>query len=107
MSKFRFCIRLLLPVLLLTSCSSAPTLSSPAPIPPQPTNTAPAIFSPFQSGTRYADTSGDIQIPFLDVIAFRANVDDKTETLDVTLWMRDIPESADRGQVANLIEYSW
>src|SRR5215207_5131500 len=107
-STFEISMRLiLLIILLLTSCSSAPTLSSPTPVPPQPTNTAPAIFSPFQSGTRYVDTSGDMAISFLDVVAFKATVNEEAEILDVTLWMRDIPETADRGQVANLIEYSW
>ena len=46
-------------------------------------------------------------IPFLDVIAFRATVNEEAETLDVLLWLRDIPEMAERRQVTNMIEYSW
>jgi hypothetical protein len=95
----------------LSSCGSRPTPSSPTPILPQPTNTAPATmeseFSPFKVGSRYSDTSGDMAIPFLDVVAFRATVNEEAETLNALLWMRDIPETADRWQVTNLIEYSW
>ena len=94
-----------------SSCSSRPIPSSPTPIPPQSTDTVPVTveseFSPFMAGTRYSDTSGDMAVSFLDVVAFRATVDEEAETLDVLLWMRDIPETADRGKVTNLIEYSW
>ncbi|HSL27679.1 MAG TPA: hypothetical protein VK900_00655, partial [Anaerolineales bacterium] len=43
----------------------------------------------------------------LDVVAFQARVDEESDTLDVLLWMRDIPDMADRGQVTNLFEYAW
>src|SRR5688572_9559321 len=94
-----------------SSCGSRPISSSPTPIPPQPTDTVPVTaeseFFPFKAGTRYSDTSGDMAVPFLDVVAFQATVNEEEETLDVLLWLRDIPEMADRGQVTNLIEYSW
>src|SRR5215212_8831674 len=94
MSTFRFCICLLLPVLLLTSCAPGPTPSSPTPIPPKPTGTTPATteseFSSFKVGTRYRDTSGDMAIPFLDVVAFEAAVNEETQLLEVAFHMRDI-----------------
>ena len=107
-SKIQIAVHLILLIILLTSCSSAPT-SVPS-IPP-PTNIPPTITgngtSPFQAGKRYYDISGDMAVSFLDVVAFQATVNKEEETLDVLLWMRDIPDMADRGQVTNLIEYSW
>src|SRR5688572_28660847 len=100
---FHYCLLFL--AIGLGSCSPKLVPSSPTSIPPQPTSTEPSTtesqFSPFKAGIRYADTSGDMAIPFLDVIAFRATVNEEAETLDVLLWMRDIPEMADRGQVTN------
>jgi hypothetical protein len=111
LSKVPISVHMILLSMLLASCSSAPTPSSPTSIPPQPTDTVPVTaeseFSPFRAGTRYSDASGDMSISFLDVVAFRATVNEQAETLDVLLWLRDIPETADRGQVTNLIEYSW
>ena len=106
-SKVQISVHLTLLIILLTSCSpaptSAPTISS--------TNIPPTITgnesSPFQAGKRYYDTSGDMAVSFLDVVAFQATINEEEETLDVLLWMRDIPDMADRGQVTNLIEYSW
>src|SRR5687768_12496623 len=111
LSKVHIPTHLILLSILLASCSSAPTLSSLTSTPPQRTNTVPTFtaseFSPFEAGTRYSDTSGDMAVPFLDVVAFRATVNEEEETLDVLLWLRDIPETAERGQLTNLIEYSW
>ena len=107
-SQVQISVHLILLILLLTSCSPAPT-SAPTSLPP--TNIPPTITgngsSPFQAGKRYYDTSGDMAVSFLDVVAFQATVNEEEETLDVLLWMRDIPDMADRGRVTNLIEYSW
>jgi hypothetical protein len=61
----------------------------------------------FKAGVSYNDASGDMAVSFLDVVAFQAAVNEETETLEVILKMRDIPENATRGQVKNLFEYSW
>lgn len=110
-SVFRTCLTLLF-ISLLSSCGTQPTLSSPTPtsVPPQPTDAKPATIdeaSLFKAGLSYSDTSGDMQISFLDVVAFQAEVNEESETLEVLLHMRDIPTTATRGQVKNLIEYSW
>ena len=110
----RTCLALLL-ISVITSCgptpSPLPIVASPTPIPPQPTNAEPATTSDqaslLKTGLRYNDTSGDIAIPFLDVVAFQAAVNEETETLEVLLQMRDIPPTATRGQVKNLIEHNW
>jgi hypothetical protein len=106
-SKIQFAVHLILLIILLTSCSPAPTTAPTNP----PTNIPPTTTgngaSPFQAGKRYYDISGDMAVSFLDVIAFQATVNEEEETLDVLLWVRDIPDIADRGQVTNLIEYSW
>lgn len=109
MSKFVLTGRLLLLVIFLVACSPAPTPISPTSIPPQPTNADAATnaSSPFETGRRYSDALEDMAVSFLDVVAFQATVDEETDTLDVLLQMRDIPETADLGQVRNLIEYSW
>jgi len=46
-------------------------------------------------------------VSFLDVVNFRARVDEQRETVEVMLRMRDIPYTATRGQVTNLVEYLW
>src|ERR687891_282890 len=105
--KVQISVHLSLLIILLTSCSPAPTLAptiSPTNIPPTITGNG---SSPFQAGKRYYDTSGDMAVSFLDVVAFQATVNEEEETLDFLLWMRNIPDMADRGQVTNLIEYSW
>ena len=113
MLKVQFDIRLLFLVILLTSCSPAPTttpLPPTATIPPQPTQAKTASLdhgSAFRTGINYSDVSGDMPIPFLDVVSFLAMVDEETETLKVVLRMRDIPETVTRGQVTNLVEYLW
>src|SRR5919108_4086650 len=97
-SKIQFAVHLILLIILLTSCSPAPTTAPTNP----PTNIPPTTTgngaSPFQAGKRYYDISGDMAVSFLDVIAFQATVNEEEETLDVLLWVRDIPDIADRGQ---------
>jgi hypothetical protein len=48
-----------------------------------------------------------MSVGFLDVIAFRANVHEQEENVEVVLRMRDIPDTATLGQVTNLVEYLW
>jgi hypothetical protein len=48
-----------------------------------------------------------MSVPFLDVVAFQAAVNEGTEMLEVLLQMRDIPETAMLGEIKNLIEYAW
>jgi hypothetical protein len=109
---FRICLLILI-VSLLSSCGTKTTLAPPTstPVPPQPTNAERATTSDqasvFKAGLSYSDTSGDIEISFLDVIAFQAAVDEEAETLEVLLHMRDIPPTATIGQIKNLIEYTW
>ena len=110
-SKIQNAIHLILLTILLASCSPANTPPSPTSIPSQPTSAEAAptenAESLFESGRRYSDSSGDMTVSFLDVVAFQATVHEETETVDVLLQMRDIPETADLAQVTNLIEYSW
>ena len=105
-----FCLAASL-ISILTSCAPAPTPSPAASSSPVPTHTAPTIqdgpSSPFQAGRRYSDTSEDMAVSFLDVVAFRADINEEAETLDVLLQLRDIPDTADLGQVTNLVEYAW
>ncbi len=112
MSMIRFCIHLVFAVVLLTSCSPAPTptLSPPTSTPSQPTKANPATLddgSMLKTGVGYSDASDDMAISFLDVIYFQASVDEEFETLKVVLHMRDIPATVPRGQVTNLVEYLW
>lgn len=112
MSTIRFYIHLIFVVVLLTSCSPAPTptLSPPTSTPPQPTKANPATLddgSMLKTGVGYSDASDDMAISFLDVIYFQASVDEESETLKVVLHMRDIPAKVPRGQVTNLVEYLW
>ena len=110
-SLFRTCIAVFL-ISLLSSCgTTTPTFSSPTPtlVPPHPTNAVPATdaASIFKAGLSYSDASGDMEVSFLDVVAFQAAVNEENETLEVLLQMRDIPPTVPRGQVKNLIEYAW
>src|SRR4029079_4850825 len=112
MSTWRFCILFLLLVTLLTSCSTAPTatkspLTTVTPSLPSQAETATlGNGSMLTTGRIYSDASGDMPISFLDVVGFQAMVDEESETLKVILHMRDIPETATRGQVTNLVEYT-
>ncbi|HSL30723.1 MAG TPA: hypothetical protein VK900_16095, partial [Anaerolineales bacterium] len=111
-SKAQLSVPLTLLILLLTACSLAPTpgpSSTPSAVPPTqaPPATPDGEFSPVESGQRYFDYADDMAVSFLDVVAFQARVDEESDTLDVLLWMRDIPDMADRGQVTNLFEYAW
>ena len=96
---------------LLISCGPGPTLSSPTSIPLQPTKaeleTLVDESSMFKAGLRYTDASDDMEVSFLDVVAFQAAVHEESETLEVVLQMRDIPPTVTRGQITNLIEYIW
>lgn len=96
---------------LLVSCALAPTPSLSPSTTLSPTHTPQTTLASdssfFQVGRRYSDASEDMAISFLDVVTFRAEVNEETETLDVFLQMRDIPEIADLGRVTNLIEYAW
>ena len=100
----------------LSSCRSAPTLPTPTlptptTTPPQPTETKPATpntdSSMFKAGRNYSDAAGDMPVSFLDVVGFQATVDEESETLKIVMRMRDIPYTAPRGQVTNLLEYLW
>jgi hypothetical protein len=110
-TKLQISTYLILLIILLASCSPAPTSASPTSPSQQPTNaefTTPGNTSSlFQAGVRYSDAPDDMAVPFLDVVAFQASVDEESETLEVTLDLRDIPENAPRGQVQNLVEYTW
>src|SRR5688500_17964897 len=111
LSKTPISVPLTLLILLLAACSAAPApAASSTPTASPPTEAPPAIpegeFSLFKAGQRYSDSPEDMEVTFLDVVAFQATVDEETRTLDVLLWMRDIPDMADRGQVTNLIEYA-
>ena|GEM_PF-885395 len=113
---FRTCLTLVLNSILI-SCGIQPTISTPTStptstlVPPQHTDAKRAPLtdeSPlFKAGLSYSDASGDMEISFLDVVAFQATVNEESETLEVLLHMRDVPSTAPRGQVKNLIEYSW
>ncbi|HET9909907.1 MAG TPA: hypothetical protein VFQ23_24885 [Anaerolineales bacterium] len=106
--KIEISVHLTLLIVLLTSCSSAPTSVASA-LPPTniPSTATGNGASPFESGKRYYDTSGDMEVSILDVVAFQATVNQEEEMLDVLLWVRDIPDMVNRTQPSNLIEYSW
>ena len=96
--------------LLVVSCNPL-AVSTPAPTPQQPAHAAPAATadgsSMFSAGYSYSDSANDMQVSFLDVINFQAIVDEKTESLEILLHMRDIPPTASLGQFINVVEYSW
>ncbi|MDQ2691945.1 MAG: hypothetical protein M3Y68_07945 [Chloroflexota bacterium] len=111
-SNARISVHLALLILLLAACSPAPDatpLATPSSPPPThaPLGTPTGEFSLFQAGQRYSDAPEDMPVSFLDVVAFQATVDEESDTLNVLLQLRDVPEVADRGHVTNLIEYSW
>jgi hypothetical protein len=110
---------LLMFLLVLAACS--PGASSPPPIPTATaaihpalerpaleTQAAPAFPPPtFKVGINYSDSANDMSVNFLDVISFRAYVDEQEDNVEVVLRMRDIPDTATLGQVTNLVEYLW
>lgn len=106
--KIEISVHLTLLIVLLTSCSPAPTSVAsalpPTNIPPTATGNG---ASPFESGKRYYDTLGDMEVSILDVVAFQATVHEEEEMLEVLLWLRDIPEMVDHSPVSNMIEFSW
>jgi len=112
LAVYRFVCLLAALVIVLSSCAPPPT-SAPAPtaVRPQPTGTEPAATqsgpSLFRIGQRYSDTANDMEVSFLDVISIEANVDDESESLEVTLQMRDIPPTASLEQTTDLIQYAW
>jgi hypothetical protein len=61
----------------------------------------------FRAGRNYSDSANDMAISSLDVVGFRATVDEAAETLEVVLQMRDIPPTASLEQTTNVIQYSW
>jgi hypothetical protein len=117
-SWYHFYCRLLVLSILLAACS--PATSPPVPLPthtpfhpalerPPLETRAEPVFPPpvFQVGQNHTDSANDMPISFLDVIGFRARVDEAADTVEVVLRMRDIPHTAPLGQVTNLLEYSW
>jgi len=59
------------------------------------------------AGERFEDPVNDIDIPFLDVVAFTAMVDEGAQTVEAVFEMRDVPETAPKGALQNVVEYSW
>ena len=112
-TKFNFRVFCLVVALVsvLVSCTAGQETPSPTSVPPQPTNAETATLddesSMFKAGLRYKDASGDMPVSFLDVVAFQSAVNEDSETLEVVLYMRDIPSTVTRGQMTNLIEYVW
>lgn len=116
---FSNCRYLLFLMILLASCapaapSATPLATSTAPV--HPALDRPALDTPvprvfpaptFKVGQSYSDKAEDMPISFLDVVGFRARVDEQRQTVEVVLRMRDIPDTAPLGQVTNLIEYLW
>ena len=109
--RARFRNYMLLLAIGLNSCAPAPETPSPTSIPPQPTRAELATLaddsSLFKAGFRYSDTSGDMEVSFLDVVAFQAAVNEESDTLEIVLQMRDLPPNLTRQQTTKLIEYSW
>ena len=98
---------------ILASCGPVPTpsITEPSAVPPQPTLSQPTAtetesFS-LQTGQHYSDTSGDMEVSFLDVVDFQATVNEQAELLEVAFHMRDVPETATRRQIRNVAEYMW
>ena len=58
-------------------------------------------------GLRYRDPSDDIELSFLDVIAFEATVNEEASLLDVIFYLRDVPPTATHRQIRNIPEYQW
>ena len=117
-SRVPFYRCLLVSIILLAACS--PAASSPVPLPtptsfhpalerpPLETHPAPVLPPPtFKTGESYRDSAADMSVSFLDVVNFRASVDEQAETVEVVLRMRDIPDAAPLGQATNLVEYLW
>ncbi|MDQ2693374.1 MAG: hypothetical protein M3Y68_15160, partial [Chloroflexota bacterium] len=98
---------------LLSACGPAPVPATPtqiaasptaSPIQPTATESRPSLF---QANRSYGDTSGDMEVSFLDVTGFQATVNEEAEVLEITLKLRDIPETATRRQMRNQVEYMW
>ena len=117
----RFSLYPYLLVFLLVLASCSPRASSPPPIPTSTAASHPALERPaletqaapvfppptFKVGINYSDSANDMSVGFLDVISFRAYVNEQEENVEVVLRMRDIPDTATLGQVTNLVEYLW
>ena len=105
-SRFHLYRRLLVSLLLLAACS--PATRGPAPLPTHtpfhpalerpPLETRPEpVFPPpaFQAGKNYTDRANDMPVSFLDVIGFRARVDEaavrNTQDVDILLRRSDLP----------------
>src|SRR5215207_2335000 len=109
--------------LLLNSCASqaltpAPSLtpsptetlsapSSPTPTPAEATCPGPATdgnSSMFRADSSYNDQSGDMENSLLDVTGFETKIDEQSETLEVVLYMRDIPPTVTLQQIVDFAE---
>ena len=105
-----FCLILLL---ILISCAPAPTLTSPTSTPPPP-SASPTQLTPastqespiIQAGLHYNDAADDMEVSFLDMIGLQATVNEEAELLEVTLQLRDVPETLTRRQIRNRPEYA-
>jgi len=110
-SKVHISVHLILLLILLTSCAPAHETPSPTSIPLQPTKaeleTLGEESSMLKAGLRYSDASGDMEIGFLDVVAFQAAVNEEANILEVLLHMRDVPPTASHRQIRNVAEYMW
>jgi hypothetical protein len=113
-----FCLAVSL-ISTLTSCAptartttpistSTPLVQPTTEVRPVETRVEPKFPPPtFKADQSYSDSANDMPVSFLDVVSFRAHVDEQEETVKVVLRMRDIPYVAPLGGVTNLLEYFW
>ena len=111
-NKSALCLTVLV-ISMLSACGPVTPVASPTSTLPPPTasQTEPTETnnesSFLQAGRRYVDTSGDIEVSFLDVVGFQAAVNEQSEILEVVFQMRDVPSTATYRQIRNQAEYMW
>lgn len=107
-----FCLGTLL-ASVLVSCATRSEITSPTSTPPpttlqtKPAGTSTEELPILQSGLRYSDIAGDMEVSFLDMTSVQATVNEEMGLLEVTFQMRDIPETVTRRQIRNQAEYTW
>lgn len=110
-NQFALCLTFVV-IILLSSCGPVTPFASPTPTSPQPTasqtQTAETNNESFlQAGRKYGDIAGDMEVSFLDVVAFQATVNEESEVLEVIFQMWDVPPTATHRQIRNQAEYMW
>jgi len=99
---------------LISSCAKpAATQLATQPTSVEMPSTATAVspmsggVSYLEAGIRYSDAPGDMEVGVLDVVSFKAMVDESTESVEIRFQMRDVPPTAPLDLTTDLSEYLW